>query len=383
MDTPAILVLEDGTSFRGRSIGKQGIAVGEVCFHTTMTGYPEALTNPAQHGQLLALTYPHAGNVGMDSAFFESDAVQAAGLIVRDLALIASSWRSQQRVEAYLQDQGVVAICDIDTRKLTRHLRSKGTLRGCVMAGDVDAGQALAQARAAKSLEGADLVPAVTTKEPYDWRVGHWRVSDGLGEGEKRTAADLPHHVVALDLGVARRSLRSLADSGCRISVVPAGTSTNEILALQPDGLFLSSGPGDPAAYQAGITTISELLQQNLPVFGQGLGALMLAIACGASCSKLKLGHYGSNHPVIDLSDRRVMITSQNLSFKVDESSLPETVQVTHRSLFDETVQGFQCAERPVFGFLGYPEASANQADLPPIYDRFVQMIMQATLGKR
>lgn len=378
MDTPAILVLEDGTAFRGRSIGKQGVAVGEVCFHTTMTAYPEALTNPAHRGQLLALTYPHAGNVGMDPVFSESPAAQAEGLIVRDRALVASSWRSQQSLPDYLGSQGVVAISDIDTRKLTRILREKGSLRGCIMAGQVDADEALKQARAAAGLQGADLVQAVSTQKPYDWTRGSWRVGDGVNDSEERDPAGLAYHVVALDLGVTRNVLRHLVDSGCRVTVVPARTAASDILALRPDGIFLSGGPGDPEACGYAVDTIRELLEQDLPTFGLCLGALMLAIASGARSSKMKLGHYGANHPVMDLDDRRVMISSQNHAFMVEEASLPDTLRMTHRSLFDATPQGFRRTDRPAFGFQGYPEANANPNDPPPLYARFVELMAQA-----
>lgn len=377
MDTPAILVLEDGTSFRGRSIGKQGIAVGEVCFYATMTGYSEALTNPAISGRLLALTYPHAGNVGMNPAFAESGATQAAGLIVRDQALITSSWRSQQSLPDFLIDRGVVAISGIDTRKLTRLLRDKGAQRGCIMAGQVDAGKALIEARAAAGLEGVDWVQAVTTQESYQWTRRSWRVDDGAGESPECSSSELQHHVVALDFGVTRSTLCRLVDSGCRVTVVPAQTSVEDIVALQPDGVFLSGGPGDPQSCDYAIETVRQLLERNMPMFGLCLGSLVLAIASGARSSKMKCGHYGSGHPVIDLESSRVMMTGQSHAFMVDEASLPATLRVTHRSLLDDTLQGFQLTDRPAIGFQGYPEAPAGLHESPPLYAQFVELMAQ------
>ncbi|HEX5512793.1 MAG TPA: glutamine-hydrolyzing carbamoyl-phosphate synthase small subunit [Gammaproteobacteria bacterium] len=378
MNTPAILALEDGTLFRGRSIGVDGAAVGEVCFNTAMTGYPEILTDPSYHGRLVTLTYPHAGNAGMTAIDFESAAAQAGGLIVRDLSSVASSWRAEQSLPDYLRANGVVAISDIDTRQLTRILREGGAQRGCIMTGEVDADEALARARAFGGLQGVDLSKVVSTREPYSWRRGSWQVADGRADSAERDPATLRFHVVALDYGIKRSTLRQLVDVGCRITVMPAQSSAAEVLALQPDGVLLSGGPSDPAACDYAIEAIRELVERGMPTFGLCQGYALLALASGARTAKMKLGHYGANHPVIDLGTRRVMISSQSHGFLVEEASLPETLRATHRSLFDGTLQGIERTDRPAFGFQGYPEASSNPNDLPPLFARFLELMAQA-----
>lgn len=358
MNTPAILALEDGTLFHGRSLGAAGLAVGEVCFNTNAAGYASVLTDPAYRGLLVAMTYPHVGNVGMSAVAAESAAAQPSGLIARDLSLIASSWRAEQSLQDYLVANGVVAIDGIDTRKLTRLLREGGAQRGCIMVGAaVDPDAAVAQARGFAGLQGRDLVAEVSTAQPYQWLRGSWQLSDGVADSPERDPASLPWHVVVLDLGVRRSLLRQLVDAGCRLTVLPARTSVAEIQVLQPHGLVLAGGPGDPAACGYAIDTVRQLLAQDLPILGMGLGHSLLALACGASTFKMKLGRHGANYPVQDLVTKRVEIVRLSYGFAVDEATLPAELQVTHRSLFDHSLQGFRHGQRPVLGFQGEPVA--------------------------
>lgn len=378
METPAILALEDGTLFHGRSIGVDGATVGEVCFNTAMTGYQEILTDPSYNGQLVTLTYPHIGNTGTTSIDAESAKVQANGLIVRDVPPVASSWRSEQSLTEYLRDSGLVAISEIDTRKLTRILREKGVLNGCIMAGRVDAEQALAQARAFPGLKGADLAKVVTTPASYTWTRGSWQIADGRQDAAERDPASLRYHVVAYDFGVKHNTLRMLVDAGCRVTVVPAQTPAAEVLALKPDGVYLSNGPGDPAACDYAIAAIREIVEQGVPTFGICLGHQLLGLASGARTVKMKFGHHGANHPVIDLDTQRVMISSQNHGFAVDEETLPANLRPTHRSLFDGTLQGMERTDRPAFSFQGHPEASPGSHDVSPLFARFIELMAQA-----
>ncbi len=374
MNTPAILALEDGTVLHGISIGVDGETVGEVVFNTSMTGYQEILTDPSYSRQLVTLTYPHIGNVGTNSEDREAERVMAAGLIIRDLPLIASSWRSQQSLPDYLQLNGVVAIAEIDTRHLTRILREKGALAGCIVAGEgADADHALAQARAFPGLKGMDLAREVSCETAYEWGEGIWQLDGGFPAA--KPPAELEHHVVAWDFGVKRNILRLLVDRGCRVTVVPAQTPASEVLAMQPDGIFLSNGPGDPEPCDYAIRATREVVDAGLPVFGICLGHQLLALAMGARTAKMKTGHHGANHPVIDLDTGRVMITSQNHGFAVDEASLPSGLRATHRSLFDGTLQGIAGTEAPVFGFQGHPEASPGPQDVVHLFDHFVSLI--------
>lgn len=378
METPAILALEDGTLFHGRSIGVDGATVGEVCFNTAMTGYQEILTDPSYNGQLVTLTYPHIGNTGATPIDAESGKVQANGLIVRDVPPVASSWRSEQNLTDYLRANGTVAISEIDTRKLTRILREKGVLNGCIMAGRVDADEALAQARAFPGLKGADLARVVTTTASYTWTRGSWQIADGRQDAVERDPASLRFHVVAYDFGVKHNTLRMLVDAGCRVTVVPAQTPAAEVLALKPDGVYLSNGPGDPAACDYAIAAIREIVEQGIPTFGICLGHQLLGLASGARTVKMKFGHHGANHPVIDLDTQRVMISSQNHGFAVDEETLPANLRATHRSLFDGSLQGMERTDRPAFSFQGHPEASPGSHDVSPLFARFIELMAQA-----
>jgi len=376
---PALLVLEDGTSFPGRSIGYNGQTVGEVVFNTAMTGYQEILTDLSYSRQIVTLTYPHIGNTGCNLDDEESSGIAAAGLIIRELSPIVSSWRSQESLEAYLRRQQIVAISDIDTRKLTRILREKGAQNGCIMAGEgVDEDRALAAAQAFPGLKGMDLAKEVTTHLPYEWAQGSWTLEDGLPECPHPLEEKLPLHVVAYDYGIKRNILRMLVDRGCRITVVPALTPASEVFKLQPDGLFLSNGPGDPEPCDYAIEAIRELLAYKIPTFGICLGHQLLSLASGANTVKMKFGHHGANHPVQDLDSGRVMITSQNHGFAVDEATLPDNLRATHRSLFDGTLQGVERTDLPAFGFQGHPEASPGPHDVAPLFDRFVELIRQA-----
>ncbi len=371
----ALLVLEDGTQFHGRAIGATGSAVGEVVFNTSMTGYQEILTDPSYSRQIVTLTYPHIGNVGTNAADEEAAQVHAQGLVIRDLPLIASNFRSEEGLSAYLKRHNIVAIADIDTRKLTRLLREKGAQNGCIIAGSApDATLALNNARAWSGLKGLDLAKEVTTAQPYSWQQGSWTLAAGLPEQKPDT--ELPFHVVAYDYGVKRNILRMLVDRGCRLTVVPAQTPAETVLKLNPDGVFLSNGPGDPEPCDYAITAIQTLLETDIPLFGICLGHQLLALASGAKTIKMKLGHHGGNHPVNDLDNHRVMITAQNHGFAVDEDTLPATLRVTHKSLFDHTVQGIHRTDKAAFSFQGHPEASPGPHDAAPLFDHFIDLIV-------
>lgn len=374
----AILVLEDGTQFHGRSIGADGSAVGEVVFNTSMTGYQEILTDPSYSRQLVTLTYPHIGNVGTNASDEESSAVHAQGLIIRDLPLIASNYRSTESLSDYLKRHNVVAIADIDTRKLTRLLREKGAQNGCIITGSVDgslpdAQLALEKARAFPGLKGMDLAKEVTTRESYAWTQGSWTLMGDLPAAKE--ASELPFHVVAYDYGVKRNILRMLVDRGCRLTVVPAQTPAEDVLKLNPDGIFLSNGPGDPEPCDYAIRAIKSFLDTDIPVFGICLGHQLLALASGAKTIKMKLGHHGGNHPVKDLDKNVVMITAQNHGFAVDGDNLPQTLRITHTSLFDHTVQGIHRTDKAAFSFQGHPEASPGPHDAAPLFDHFIDLI--------
>ncbi len=374
MRKPALLVLEDGSLFRGESIGADGYAQGEVVFNTSITGYQEILTDPSYCRQIITLTYPHIGNVGANDGDEEAAAIHASGLVVRDCPRIASNWRSQQPFERYLHERGIVAIAGIDTRRLTRLLREKGALRGCLMTGEhPDFEQALALAHQFPGLKGMDLARVVSTPQPYAWTEGTWCLEDN-GFPSKHQGL---HHVVAYDYGIKRNILRMLVDRGCWLTVVPAQTPAHEVRALAPDGIFLSNGPGDPEPCDYAITAIRELLEAGIPIFGICLGHQLLALASGAGTVKMKFGHHGGNHPVLDLDTGRVVISSQNHGFAVDEASLPSTLRATHRSLFDGSLQGIAHAELPAFGFQGHPEASPGPHDVAPLFDRFIAAIKQ------
>lgn len=377
MRQPALLALEDGTLFRGESIGIEGQTVGEVVFNTALTGYQEILTDPSYARQIVTLTYPHIGNVGTNDEDEESSHAYASGLVIRDLPLIASNWRSQMPLDEYLRKHKVVAIADIDTRKLTRILREKGAQRGCIVAGEnIDAEAAVAAAREWSGLKGMDLAKEVTTHQPYEWAQGTWTLEGGLpGHPEGAIEESLPHHVVAFDYGVKRNILRMLTDRGCRLTVVPAKTPAEEVLKLKPDGIFLSNGPGDPEPCDYAIDAIKQLAETGLPMFGICLGHQLLSLASGAKSEKMKFGHHGANHPVQDLDSGAVMITSQNHGFAVDEESLPDNLRATHRSLFDGSLQGVHRTDCPAFSFQGHPEASPGPHDVAPLFDHFIELI--------
>ncbi len=378
MSKPAVLVLEDGSVFHGVSIGVDGETVGEVVFNTAMTGYQEILTDPSYKRQIVTLTYPHIGNVGVNEDDEESSQIQAAGLVIRDLPLRHSNWRSSESLSAYLQRCALVAIADIDTRRLTRILREKGAQSGCIQAGDaVDVDKALASARGFPGLKGMDLAREVTTSTPYEWAQGSWSLEHGMPEAQHPIEEKLPFHVVAYDYGIKRNILRMLVDRGCRITVVPAQLPAQEVLALRPDGIFLSNGPGDPEPCDYAIKAIGELLESGVPMFGICLGHQLLGLASGASTVKMKFGHHGANHPVQDLDSKVVMISSQNHGFAVDEDSLPENLTATHRSLFDDSLQGIQRTDRPAFGFQGHPEASPGPHDAAPVFDHFIDLMTE------
>jgi carbamoyl-phosphate synthase small subunit len=373
----AVLVLEDGTIFRGLSIGASGITVGEVVFNTAMTGYQEILTDPSYCRQLVTLTYPHIGNTGANVADQESGAIQAAGLIIRDLPLVASNFRSEQSLSEYLRAESSVAIADIDTRKLTRILRDRGAQNGCIMAGSaIDEAEALKRARAFGGLKGLDLAKEVTTDSPFEWTQGSWRLGEsGAGElGD--TGGDF--HVVALDFGVKRNILRILVDLGCRVTVLPAQSSLSDVMAYDPDGIFLSNGPGDPEPCDYAIELARSVMTEGIPLFGICLGHQILALASGARTEKMKFGHHGANHPVQNLSDGTVMVTSQNHGFTVSEIDLPETLTVTHRSLFDRTLQGIARTDVPAYSFQGHPEASPGPHDAAALFAPFIAAMERA-----
>jgi carbamoyl-phosphate synthase small subunit len=372
----ALLVLEDGTVFHGESIGADGSAVGEVVFNTSMTGYQEILTDPSYSQQIVTLTYPHIGNTGTNKEDEESSAIHAQGLVIRDLPLIASNFRNEQSLSDYLKSQNIVGIADIDTRKLTRILREKGAQNGCIMAGDnLDEALALAKAKEFPGLKGMDLAKVVTTKESYEWKQGSWTLTGGLPEA--KADSELPFHVVAYDFGAKRNILRMLVDRGCRLTVVPAQTTAEEVLALNPDGVFLSNGPGDPAPCTYAIDATKIFLDKGLPIFGICLGHQILALASGAQTVKMKFGHHGANHPVKDLDRNVVMMTSQNHGFAADEETLPANLRATHKSLFDGSLQGIHRTDKPAFSFQGHPEASPGPEDAAPLFDHFIELIKQ------
>ncbi len=371
---PAVLVLEDGSVFRGVAIGAAGSSVGEVVFNTAMSGYQEILTDPSYLRQLVTLTYPHIGNVGVNPQDEESGRVQAAGLIIRDLPLLPSNFRMTERLDAYLARQGVVGIAGIDTRRLTRILREKGAQSGCLTAGEgIDEAAALGEARAFPGLKGMDLAQDASTAEPYVWTQGVW----SLVHGHQDVAGEQPYHVLAYDYGIKRNILRMLAARGCRVTVVPARTPASAVLAQEPDGVFLSNGPGDPEPCDYAITAIRALLETRIPIFGICLGHQLLGLASGARTVKMKFGHHGANHPVQDLKTGRVMISSQNHGFAVDETSLPACLEATHRSLFDGSLQGIHHRAYPAFSFQGHPEASPGPHDVAPIFDHFIALMKE------
>ena len=368
----AVLALADGTIFRGAAIGADGLSVGEVVFNTALTGYQEILTDPSYARQIVTLTYPHIGNVGVNTEDEESDVIWAAGLVIRDLPLLASNFRSQESLDEYLKAKGILGIADIDTRKLTRILRQTGAQSGCIMAGDIDDQEALEAARKFSGLKGMDLAKEVTTGAAYPWQEHSWTLESGYqvqkpGEGK--------YKVVAYDYGVKRNILRMLVDRDCELVVVPAQTSAEEVLAMRPDGVFLSNGPGDPEPCDYAIKAIQEILETRTPVFGICLGHQLLALASGAKTTKMKFGHHGANHPVEDIENNVVMITSQNHGFAVDEGSLPENLIATHRSLFDGSLQGIHRTDKAAFSFQGHPEASPGPHDAASLFDHFIDLM--------
>ncbi|MDQ7049516.1 MAG: glutamine-hydrolyzing carbamoyl-phosphate synthase small subunit [Enterobacterales bacterium] len=370
----AILVLQDGSIFRGRSIGAEGVSVAEVVFNTAMTGYQEILTDPSYAQQMVTLTYPHIGNTGVNQEDVESDKVWAAGLIIRDLPIVASSWRQQQNLQDYLIENNIQAIADIDTRRLTRILRSKGALSGCIIAAKDSLADnaekiALEKAQSFAGIKGMDLAKEVSSTKIYQWQQTPWQLDGGYGQLD---VSDSQFHVVAYDFGVKKNILRMLAARGCRLTVVPAQTAADEVLAMNPDGIFLSNGPGDPEPCDYAIEAIKTFLAKDIPIFGICLGHQLLALALGAKTEKMKFGHHGANHPVKDIAHNRVLITSQNHGFAVDESSLPESVEVTHQSLFDGSLQGITHKQKAAFGFQGHPEASPGPQDAAELFDRFI-----------
>ena len=377
MSRPAILALEDGTLFHGEAIGVDGTSVGEVVFNTAMTGYQEICTDPSYSRQLVTLTYPHIGNTGTNPVDEESDGPKLAGLIIRDLPLRSSSWRNAEDLSGYLQSRNVVAIAGIDTRRLTRILREKGAQDGCIMAGDVNPEQAVQAARDFPGLKGMDLAATASTEERYEWRQGSWTLPLGRADAGDRTDADLPWHVVAYDYGIKRNILRMLVDHGCRITVVPAKTPAEEVLAMEPDGVFFSNGPGDPEPCDYAIEAIRTLVEAGVPSFGICLGHQLLGLASGARSVKMKFGHHGANHPVQDLDSGQVMISSQNHGFAVDEDSLPANVRATQRSLFDGSLQGIHRTDKPAFSFQGHPEASPGPHDVRTLFAHFVDLIRE------
>ncbi len=359
MKHAALLALADGSLFYGESIGIAGQRVAEVVFNTAMTGYQEILTDPSYAQQIVTLTYPHIGNVGVNPEDEESKGVFAAGLVIRDLPILESNWRSTETLQNYLIRHQVVSIAGIDTRRLTRLLREKGAQNGCLIAGEnIDAEAAIQAAKDFAGLQGMDLAKQVSTKETYEWQ------SDAT-----------KYHVIAYDFGVKRNILKMLAERGCRVTIVPAQTPASEVLKQNPDGVFLSNGPGDPEPCDYAIAAIQQILAANIPVFGICLGHQLLGLACGAKTTKMKFGHHGANHPVQDLASKSVMITSQNHGFAIDESSLPSNLKATHRSLFDGSLQGIKLADKPAFSFQGHPEASPGPHDVAPLFDQFVELM--------
>ena len=370
----AILVLEDGTVFKGAAIGAEGVAVGEVVFNTSMTGYQEILTDPSYAEQIITLTYPHIGNTGTNQEDEESDTIWAKGLVIRDLPLLASNFRNEENLSDYLVRNNILGIADIDTRKLTRILREKGAQNGCILAGDnLEEAVALAKAKEFPGLKGMDLAKVVSTKEQYNWTEGSWE----LGKGHI-TPENSEFHVVAYDFGAKRNILRMLVDRGCKLTVVPAQTSAADVLAMNPDGIFLSNGPGDPEPCDYAIDAIKTFLEKDLPIFGICLGHQLLGLASGAQTVKMKFGHHGGNHPVKDYKRDVVMITAQNHGFAVDENNIPNHIEVTHKSLFDGSIQGIHRTDKPAFSFQGHPEASPGPHDAAPLFDHFIELIKAA-----
>jgi carbamoyl-phosphate synthase small subunit len=369
--TAAILALSDGSLFEGYSIGAEGHSVGEVVFNTATTGYQEILTDPSYAKQIVTLTYPHIGNVGTNSEDEESIQIWSAGLVIKDLPLLASNFRSEQALDEYLKEKNVIGIAGIDTRKLTRILREKGAQNGCLMAGAIDTDKAFELACAFPGLKGMDLAKEVSIKENQTWTQGVWR----LGEGHPERADTEKYHVVAYDYGIKRNILRMLSERHCRVTLVPAQTPASDVLALNPDGVFLSNGPGDPEPCDYAIRAIGEILETDIPVFGICLGHQLLGLASGAKTLKMKFGHHGANHPVQDLETGAVMITSQNHGFAVDESSLPDNLRMTHKSLFDGSLQGIHRTDKPAFSFQGHPEASPGPQDADTLFDHFIELM--------
>lgn len=373
MATPALLALEDGTTFTGISVGADTQSVGEVVFNTAMTGYQEILTDPSYARQIVTLTYPHIGNTGTNSADFESQEIYAAGLVIRDLPILESNWRSELGFQEFLRRGGIPAIAEIDTRKLTRVLREKGAQAGCIMVGEATVDSAQAALKEFPGLAGMDLARVVSTKSAYQWSMGSgWPNPEG-SPGKRVN----DFHIVAYDFGIKRNIMRLFVDHACRITVVPAQTPAEDVLAMAPDGVFLSNGPGDPEPCTYAIRAIRSILESGIPVFGICLGHQLLALASGARTMKMKFGHHGANHPVVNLTTKEVAITSQNHGFAVDEATLPDNLRATHRSLFDESLQGIERTDCPAIGFQGHPEASPGPHDLRPIFSRFVEMMAQ------
>lgn len=377
MSEPAILVLADGSVFYGKSIGVKGHTIGEVVFNTSMTGYQEILTDPSYFKQIVTLTYPHIGNTGANQEDCESNSVYAAGLIIRDLPLLHSNFRSEVSLSDYLQTNNVVAIADIDTRRLTRILRDKGAQAGCIMTGEIDEVRALELAKSFGSMAGKDLAQEVTSNDSFSWSSGEWRLGKGFVE---QTQPEF--NIVAYDFGIKHNILRMLAERGCRITVVPAKTPAAQVLSLNPDGIFLSNGPGDPEPCDYAISAIKTLLASKKPIFGICLGHQLLALAAGGKTKKMAFGHHGANHPVQDLDTQKVLITSQNHGFEVDEASLPSNVRVTHRSLFDHSVQGIELIDQSAFSFQGHPEASPGPNDVAYLFDKFINEMRKANLSQ-
>lgn len=374
MRTAALLALEDGTVFHGESIGAVGQSVGEVVFNTAMTGYQEILTDPSYCRQIVTLTYPHIGNVGVNKDDEESDAIYCSGLIIRELSPVVSNWRGEAALDNYLERHNVVGLAGIDTRKLTRLLREKGAQKGCIVAGeDIDVNAAIEAARGFAGLKGMDLAKEVSTKSPYEWTESTWQL-----DGQPRQA-ETRFHVVVYDYGIKKNIMRMLVERGCKLTVVPAQMSHEEVEKLNPDGIFLSNGPGDPEPCDYAIKSIQYFLEKGIPQFGICLGHQLLALACGAKTEKMKFGHHGANHPVQEMLAGLVMITSQNHSFAVDENSLPNNVETTHRSLFDGSLQGIHHKTKPAFSFQGHPEASPGPQDAAPLFDHFIELLEQAT----
>ncbi len=371
MTKPAILALEDGSIFKGISIGADGETIGEVVFNTAMTGYQEILTDPSYAKQIVTLTYPHIGNTGVNSEDIESDQIWSAGLVIRNLPLVASSWRSEKSLDEYLKENNIVAIAEIDTRRLTRILREKGAQNGCIMAGDdISEDAAIAAAKSFPGLKGMDLAQEVSRKEITEWTESSWTIQAGY-----HTQSYTDFHVVAYDFGVKHNILRMLAERRCKITVVPAKTSAEDVLAMKPDGVFLSNGPGDPEPCDYAISAITKILEEGVPVFGICLGHQLLALASGAKTLKMKFGHHGANHPVQCLESKKVMITSQNHGFAVDDTTLPECLEITHKSLFDGSLQGMKRTDIPAFSFQGHPEASPGPHDVAYLFDQFIDMM--------